>query len=68
LKDTKIRLDKLLVDRELAPSRERARAMILSGNVLVGEERKDKAGALIPADAAIRIKGPDHPYVSRGGV
>jgi 23S rRNA (cytidine1920-2'-O)/16S rRNA (cytidine1409-2'-O)-methyltransferase len=56
------------VDRELAPSRERARAMILSGNVLVGEERKDKAGALIPADAAIRIKGPDHPYVSRGGV
>jgi len=68
LKDTKIRLDKLLVDRELAPSRERARAMILSGNVFVGEERRDKAGALIPADAAIRIKGQDHPYVSRGGV
>jgi 23S rRNA (cytidine1920-2'-O)/16S rRNA (cytidine1409-2'-O)-methyltransferase len=68
LKNTKIRLDKLLVDRELAPSRERARAMILSGNVLVGEERRDKAGALIPADAAIRIKGQDHPYVSRGGV
>jgi 23S rRNA (cytidine1920-2'-O)/16S rRNA (cytidine1409-2'-O)-methyltransferase len=68
LKNTKIRLDKLLVDRELAPSRERARAMILSGNVLVAEERKDKAGALIPADAAIRIKGQDHPYVSRGGV
>ena len=68
MKDTKIRLDKLLVDRELAPSRERARALILSGNVLVGEERRDKAGALIPADAAIRIKGQDHPYVSRGGV
>jgi 23S rRNA (cytidine1920-2'-O)/16S rRNA (cytidine1409-2'-O)-methyltransferase len=68
LKDTKIRLDKLLVDRELAPSRERARAIILSGNVFVGEERRDKAGALIPADAAIRIKGQDHPYVSRGGV
>ena len=68
MKDTKIRLDKLLVDRELAPSRERARAMILSGNVFVGEERRDKAGALIPADAAIRIKGQDHPYVSRGGV
>jgi 23S rRNA (cytidine1920-2'-O)/16S rRNA (cytidine1409-2'-O)-methyltransferase len=68
LKDTKIRLDKLLVDRELAPSRERARAMILSGNVFVGEERRDKAGALITADAAIRIKGQDHPYVSRGGV
>jgi 23S rRNA (cytidine1920-2'-O)/16S rRNA (cytidine1409-2'-O)-methyltransferase len=42
--------------------------MILSGNVFVGEERRDKAGALIPADAAIRIKGQDHPYVSRGGV
>jgi 23S rRNA (cytidine1920-2'-O)/16S rRNA (cytidine1409-2'-O)-methyltransferase len=68
LKETKVRLDKLLVDRELAPSRERARALILSGNVLVGEERKDKAGALIAVDAAIRIKGQDHPYVSRGGV
>jgi 23S rRNA (cytidine1920-2'-O)/16S rRNA (cytidine1409-2'-O)-methyltransferase len=68
LKNTKVRLDKLLVDRELAPSRERARALILSGNVLVGEERRDKAGALIAVDAAIRIKGQDHPYVSRGGV
>lgn len=68
MKDTKVRLDKLLVDRELAPTLERAGAMILSGNVLVGEERRDKAGALIPADAAIRIKGQDHPYVSRGGV
>jgi 23S rRNA (cytidine1920-2'-O)/16S rRNA (cytidine1409-2'-O)-methyltransferase len=68
LKETKIRLDKLLVDRGLAPTRERARAIILSGTVLMGEEKCDKAGALIPADAAIRIKGGDHPYVSRGGV
>ncbi len=68
MKETKIRLDKLLVDRGLAPTRERARAIILSGIVLVEEERRDKAGVLIPADAAIRIKGEDHPYVSRGGV
>jgi 23S rRNA (cytidine1920-2'-O)/16S rRNA (cytidine1409-2'-O)-methyltransferase len=68
LKDTKIRLDKLLVDRALAFSRERARAMILSGSVLVDEQRRDKAGALISAGAVIRIKGEGHPYVSRGGV
>jgi 23S rRNA (cytidine1920-2'-O)/16S rRNA (cytidine1409-2'-O)-methyltransferase len=68
LKETKVRLDKLLVDRGLAPTRERARALILSGNVLVADQSRDKAGALIPAHAAIRIRGEDHPYVSRGGV
>jgi len=68
LKETKVRLDKLLVDRGLAPTRERARAMILSGNVLVEDQSRDKAGAPIPAHAAIRIRGEDHPYVSRGGV
>ena len=68
MRNVKIRLDKLLVDRGLAPTRERARAVILSGIVLVNEERRDKAGVLIPADAVIRIKGEDHPYVSRGGV
>jgi len=68
VKNAKVRLDKLLVDRGLAPTRERARAIILSGGVLVEEEKRDKAGALIPADAAIRIRGGDHPYVSRGGV
>jgi len=68
LKESKIRLDKLLVDCGLATTRERARALILSGSVLVDDQRRDKAGTLISADAAIRIKGGDHPYVSRGGV
>jgi len=68
VKEAKVRLDKLLVDRGLAPTRERARAIILSGSVLVEEVKRDKAGALIPADAAIRVRGGDHPYVSRGGV
>lgn len=68
MKDRKVRLDRLLVDRALAPSRERARTIILSGNVLVDDRVQDKAGALVPSDAAVRIKGGDHPYVSRGGV
>jgi 23S rRNA (cytidine1920-2'-O)/16S rRNA (cytidine1409-2'-O)-methyltransferase len=67
-KSPKIRLDKLLVDRGLVASRERARALILAGAVLVNEEPVDKAGALIAEGAAIRIRGEDHPYVSRGGV
>ena len=67
-KSIKVRLDRLLVDRGIAPTRERARALILSGIVMVGEERVDKAGALLPFDAEIRLKGEDHPYVSRGGV
>jgi len=64
----KIRLDHLLVERGIAPTRERARAIILSGIVLVEENRVDKAGALIARDAVVRLKGEDHPYVSRGGV
>ena len=67
-KSPKVRLDKLLVDRGLVASRERARALILAGAVLVNEEPVDKAGALIAEGAAIRIRGEDHPYVSRGGV
>jgi 23S rRNA (cytidine1920-2'-O)/16S rRNA (cytidine1409-2'-O)-methyltransferase len=64
----KIRLDHLLVDRGFAPSRERARAIILAGIVLVGEERVDKAGAPVAQDAEIRLLAEDHPYVSRGGL
>ena len=64
----KVRLDKLLVDREICPTRERARALIMSGVVIVGETRVDKAGTLIPHDANITIKGEDNPYVSRGGL
>jgi len=62
------RLDKLLVDRGLAGSRERARALILAGQVVVDEQVVDKAGAKIAATRTIRVKGGDLPYVSRGGV
>ena len=64
----KIRLDRLLVERGLAPSRERAQAMILAGLVTVGGRPADKAGAQVPADAEVEVAGPPHPYVSRGGV
>ena len=64
----KLRLDKLLVDRGLAPSRERAQALILAGRVLVDEQKLEKAGATVGEDAAIRILGDDLPYVSRGGL
>ncbi len=65
---TKERLDKLLVSRGLVPSRERARSLILAGKVLVDEQRIDKAGAAVSVEAAIRLKGEDLPYVSRGGL
>jgi 23S rRNA (cytidine1920-2'-O)/16S rRNA (cytidine1409-2'-O)-methyltransferase len=64
----KIRLDKLLVDRGHAASRERAQALILAGRVLVDEQRIDKSGASISADATIRLLGSDLKYVSRGGL
>jgi 23S rRNA (cytidine1920-2'-O)/16S rRNA (cytidine1409-2'-O)-methyltransferase len=64
----KVRADQLLVTRELAPSRAKAQALILAGKVYVGETRIDKAGSLLAVDAAIAVRGEDHPYVSRGGV
>ncbi len=64
----KTRLDVLLVERGLVPSRERARALILAGRVLVSEQKVDKAGAPVPEDAAIRLLGDEMPYVSRGGL
>ena len=64
----KLRLDKLLVDRGLAGSRERAQALILAGSVLVNEQKRDKAGAQVAADASIRLLGEDLKYVSRGGL
>ncbi len=67
-KTSKIRLDRLLVEREISPTRERAKALILSGTVIVGENRIDKASTLVPINAAIRIKGEGNPYVSRGGL
>jgi 23S rRNA (cytidine1920-2'-O)/16S rRNA (cytidine1409-2'-O)-methyltransferase len=63
----KERLDKLLVDRGLAGSRERARALILAGQVVVGDHAVDKAGARVETGATIRLRGEDLPYVSRGG-
>jgi 23S rRNA (cytidine1920-2'-O)/16S rRNA (cytidine1409-2'-O)-methyltransferase len=65
---TKQRLDSLLVVRGLAQSRERARAVILAGDVQVGGTRVDKAGALVDEAADITLRQPDHPWVSRGGL
>ena len=64
----KSRLDKLLFQRGLAPSRERAQALILAGRVLVNEQKVAKAGAAVADDVSIRILGDDPPYVSRGGL
>ena len=64
----KIRLDKLLVERGLVPSRERAQALILAGRVLVEEQRVDKAGAPTDSTAALRLLGDDLKFVGRGGL
>jgi 23S rRNA (cytidine1920-2'-O)/16S rRNA (cytidine1409-2'-O)-methyltransferase len=64
----KQRADLALVELGLAQSRERARALILAGQVFAGDRRIDKAGDLIPLGTALRVRGEDHPYVSRGGV
>lgn len=64
----KQRLDQLLVDRGLVPSRERARALILAGDVLVGGHPVTKAGTAVDEAADIRLRAPDHPWVSRGGI
>ena len=64
----KVRLDKLLVDRGVAPTLEKARALILARAVKVNETYPDKAGAPVGVDSEIHIKGEDNPYVSRGGL
>src|SRR5437667_6469073 len=64
----KIRIDKLLVERGLAPSRERAQAMILAGRVLANEQKVAKSGATVEETAEIRLLGDENPYVSRGGL
>ncbi len=68
MKTSKKRLDVLLVERGLAQSRERAQALILSGNVLVKDEPCTKAGTSFSADVEIRLREADHPYVSRGAL
>lgn len=64
----KIRLDKLLVDRGLAASRERAQALVLSGKVLVDDQKLEKSGVQVAEDCVIRLLGEDLKYVSRGGL
>ena len=64
----KIRLDKLLVERGIVGSRERAQALILAGKVLVGGQKIDKSGTSVEGDAALRVLGEDLKYVSRGGL
>jgi 23S rRNA (cytidine1920-2'-O)/16S rRNA (cytidine1409-2'-O)-methyltransferase len=64
----KIRLDKLLLDRGLAPSRERAQALILAAGVLVDNQKITKPGTLVSVSAELRLLGEDLKYVSRGGL
>jgi 23S rRNA (cytidine1920-2'-O)/16S rRNA (cytidine1409-2'-O)-methyltransferase len=64
----RVRLDHLVVERGLAPSRERARALILAGQVTVNGQAETKAGTQVDATAEVGLIAPDHPYVGRGGV
>jgi len=64
----KKRIDKLLVERGLAETREKAQALIMAGNVLVDDRPATKAGMSVSDDAELRLKEPPHPYVSRGGI
>ncbi|PVE53350.1 TlyA family rRNA (cytidine-2'-O)-methyltransferase [Arthrobacter sp. TPD3018] len=64
----KIRADQLLVDRGLAESKTRAQALIMAGLVFSDTRKIDKPGQALPDDAAIDVRGRDHPWVSRGGI
>jgi 23S rRNA (cytidine1920-2'-O)/16S rRNA (cytidine1409-2'-O)-methyltransferase len=64
----RVRADLALVAQGLAPSREKARALILAGEVLAGDRPIDKAGDLVPADAPLRLRNDPMPFVSRGGL
>jgi 23S rRNA (cytidine1920-2'-O)/16S rRNA (cytidine1409-2'-O)-methyltransferase len=68
LQKVRVRLDQLVVERGLAPSRERARALILAGHVTVNGQQETKAGTQVDTAAAVDLLTPDHPYVGRGGV
>ncbi len=67
-KSPKSRADQLLVERGLVESRARAQALILAGLVYSGERKVEKAGQPMAADAALEVRGRDHPWVSRGGI
>ncbi len=64
----KLRLDQYLAQSGLVPSRERARALILAGRILVNEQKIEKPGTAVSADAVVRILGEQQRYVSRGGL
>lgn len=66
--EMKVRLDKLLVERGIVPSRERAQALVLAGRVLVNEQKIEKAGAAVEQESEIRLLGEDLKYVGRGGL
>ncbi len=65
---SKVRLDQLLVDRALAESRSKAQALIMAGVVFSGDQPQRSAGAKVATDLPLMVKGPDHPWVSRGGL
>jgi 23S rRNA (cytidine1920-2'-O)/16S rRNA (cytidine1409-2'-O)-methyltransferase len=67
-KAPKRRVDHLLVERGLAESRARAQALVMAGLVFAGEVKIDKPGHQLPEDAALDVRGRDHPWVSRGGI
>ncbi len=64
----KIRLDQLIVDRNLADSKTRAQALVMAGHVFVGDAKALKPGQQVAEDADVQVKGSDHPWVSRGGI
>lgn len=68
VRSAKVRLDRLLVDRGLVESREKAQRIILAGQVLVDEQKQEKCGARVNAEAALRLLGEPARYVSRGGL
>ena len=64
----RLRADQALVERGLAESRTRAQALILAGKVFSRERRVEKPGETLAPDAALEVRGQDHPWVSRGGL
>lgn len=64
----KIRLDDLIVERNLAPNRAQAQALLLAGRVLLGDSPAGRPGDLVPADSPVRLRRGEGPYLSRGGV
>lgn len=63
----RVRVDQLLVDRDLVESRQKAQALIMAGEVLINEQRVDKSGRQVPSDAAIRLLDQGTPFASRAG-